>query len=61
MGHLEDPIHIHLAPTLGRLILEVVKNKGVEVSERIERTNPGGNIVVQADVSAEDEAERMVN
>jgi hypothetical protein len=33
----------------------------MEVTELIERTNPGGSIVVQADVSAEDEAERMVN
>lgn len=36
------------------------KENAMEVSEQIERTNPGGSIVVQADVSAEDEVERMV-
>ena len=37
------------------------KENAMEVSEEIERVNPNGSIVIQADVSAEDEVERMVN
>jgi 3-oxoacyl-[acyl-carrier protein] reductase len=37
------------------------KESAMEVSEEIERINPNGSIVIQADVSAEDEVERMVN
>lgn len=37
------------------------KEKALEVSEEIDRINPNGSIVIQADVSAEDEVERMVN
>jgi len=36
------------------------KENAMEVSEQIERTYPGGSIVVQADVSVEDEVERLV-
>jgi 3-oxoacyl-[acyl-carrier protein] reductase len=36
------------------------KESAIEVSEQIERINPGGSIVVQADVSVEDEVERLV-
>jgi len=37
------------------------KEKAMEVAEEIERVNPNGSIVIQADVSAEDEVERMVD
>lgn len=37
------------------------KENARTVSEEIERITPNGSIVVQADVSAEDEVERMVN
>jgi 3-oxoacyl-[acyl-carrier protein] reductase len=37
------------------------KENAMEVSEEIERINPDGSIVIQADVSAEDEVERMVD
>jgi 3-oxoacyl-[acyl-carrier protein] reductase len=37
------------------------KQNAMEVSEEIERINPNGSIVIQADVSTEDEVERMVN
>jgi 3-oxoacyl-[acyl-carrier protein] reductase len=37
------------------------KEKAMEVSEEIERINPNGSIVIQADVSVEDDVERMVN
>ncbi len=37
------------------------KEKAIEVAEELERINPHGSIVVQADASAEDEVERMVN
>lgn len=37
------------------------KEKAMEVSGEIERINPNGSIVIQADVSAEDEVARMVN
>jgi len=36
------------------------RENAMEVSEQIERAYPGGSIVVQADVSVEDEVERMV-
>jgi len=37
------------------------KENAMEVSKEIERINPNGSIVIQADVSAEDEVDRMVN
>jgi 3-oxoacyl-[acyl-carrier protein] reductase len=37
------------------------KEKAMAVSKEIERNHPNGSIVVRADVSAEDEVERMVN
>jgi 3-oxoacyl-[acyl-carrier protein] reductase len=37
------------------------KESAMEVSEEIERINPNGSIIIQADVSVEDEVERMVN
>ena len=37
------------------------KEKALEVSEEIEKINPNGSIVIQADVSAEEEVERMVD
>jgi len=37
------------------------KQNAMEVSEEIERINPNASIVIQADVSREDEVERMVD
>jgi hypothetical protein len=46
IDHLEDPIHIHLALTLWRLILEVVQNKG-DGSFRTDRKKPTRAEVMQ--------------
>ena len=37
------------------------RENALEVSEEIEKINPSGSIVIQADVTAEDEVKRMVN